>query len=200
MSIVFTYFNDDAYGHGARVYPGKVRTEYRTPLAFRIKTGPNEFSLYDGSRPYFGQLPLILHGRFDGVGGSDRSSGKIQGFHTIHNLGLDTPTLSFSSTSHRCYYFVDAFSGIKYKWKVNWWGNGWKLVDERNNQTVASFKKASSSTTFLSNAMLQGRLTILQPGLPEHLLALILLTQKLVHNRLQTEGSKPTKNLVHALP
>ncbi|KAI8332671.1 hypothetical protein BC941DRAFT_436290 [Chlamydoabsidia padenii] len=190
MSIVFTYFNDDAFGHGARVYPGKVRTEYRMPLAFRIKTGPNEFSLYDNR--YFTQ-PLLLHGRFDGLGGSNRSSGKIQGYNTIHNLGL-----SDGLFNRWDYYFVDDYTGIKYRWKVNWWGTGWKLVDERNNSKVASFVRKSSSA-FSHN--MQGRLTILQQGLPEHLLALIILTQKLVHNRInakEMESKTKSKDHVHS--
>ncbi|ORZ23291.1 hypothetical protein BCR42DRAFT_404426, partial [Absidia repens] len=169
MDNIFTFFNDGVFSHVAHVYPGKVKNEHSTSVIFTISISPSEFLLYD-SRSKLLRHQVLLRGVF---GGLNRSSGRIYGFNVIHKLGL-------SGLLSRNYCFIDGFTGMKFRWKISWWGNGWKLMDPSNNK-IASFRRKSFKMS------MQGRLTIHQQGLPEHLVHLILLTNQLVHDRLKVK-------------
>ncbi|CAO3591052.1 unnamed protein product [Absidia cylindrospora] len=147
------------------------------PIAYRIKVKRGEFWLYDGQPKDYGRREL-LHGLFDGALGFHAPTGEIRGYNTVTDFG---PSGFFG---HKL-KFVDGHTGYKYKWKTDIIGSYWELKDSAK-QIIASFECHKFQMSR------QGRLTIHKDNIPEHLMALILLTHKLVHNQIKYKKQRRT--------
>ncbi|CAM0139079.1 unnamed protein product [Umbelopsis sp. WA50703] len=110
---------------------------------------------------------ILLSGRLNGI---TKSHGILQGYQgsaLVQKHGV------FRSS----WKFID-FSGSLYRWDVEFRGGAWRLLDV-DSQVIAEFDRSAWKED------IEGRLTI-HASVPESRLALIILTNKLVHNRVRS--------------
>jgi hypothetical protein len=170
MVLEFTLFSDDSFlGGGAHVCYGNIKE--KGPIVYRLKSKTSECWLFDGQDKHHGRRTL-LHGTLSHCK-SHGNIGTIQGY----NQSFQVKRSGFLSNKLS---FVDVYTGRKYQWKVSFWGSDWELTDPEGNQ-VAYFDRSQFRMSR------HGRLTVYQDQIPEHLMSLILLTHKILHNLVKKD-------------
>jgi hypothetical protein len=170
---VFTIFDAADSSKSAQVYAGqfKERAELqRQPPAYTVRIEGRNISVY--ASPSHGGHVLL--------------SGTLEGLTNSHVL-----MVSFNKSAQvrnddifkGAWAFVD-FEGKKYVWDVEFWGGAWKLV-YATKTTITSFDRKAWKSD------IEGHLSI-HTSIPESLLILIILTNKLVHNRVKSSEQAST--------
>ncbi|KAI8332672.1 hypothetical protein BC941DRAFT_436292 [Chlamydoabsidia padenii] len=180
MELKFTLFNDDAMiPGGAYVYMGHLKEPSPGLPAYRIKCKKNKYWLYDGRPKHHGRSELLY--------------GKLSFFSFLGKIGTidgynSTFEVSRSGVFSTKLKFVDSFTGRQYKWKVGAiCPSGWELYDQ-DDKMVAHFDR------HIFKMSRHGQLTVYQDKVPEHLLGLILLTHKLLHNIVSYKNDTRNRN------
>ncbi|KAJ1957679.1 hypothetical protein GGI12_004956 [Dipsacomyces acuminosporus] len=174
--LVFTYFDATDSSKSAQVFAGKLADRSDTqglPIAYTVRVDGRHIGVY-ASPAHGGNL--VISGALEGI---TKSHATLTGF---------SGSASVKKEGHfkGAWSFVD-FSGNHYHWDVKFTGSGWRLLDAAN-QELARFERKSWKND------IEGHLFILQ-HLSEDLLALVVLTSKLVHNRVK--GSEQGSLNVH---
>ncbi|KAJ1725429.1 hypothetical protein LPJ53_000359 [Coemansia erecta] len=182
MSTVYTLVKPTTYTPCALVYEGSAesknwKTEMQYPPLYEINFRHRHIELRQTISE--STTTAVLKGEYHGL---TRSSATIEGFNS---------SVSAKRRSKLKYgwSFVD-FSGNEFKWFTTVLGHTFTLCDV-NNKEVAKF------VLRLRNYRVAGTLTILEEKMPEQLLALVMLTCKLVHNSMCCEsGPVATSSVV----
>jgi hypothetical protein len=165
-TTTFTFFDEPESSKSAQVYKGqfKGRSELgRQPRAYTVRIDGQNISLRE-STSYGGYA--LLSGTLKGF---RRNHAQIEGFNKTAHVKTD-------GWFTGAWAFVD-FDGKGYAWNVSFPRTSWKLLDTMG-VAIASFNRQKWKTD------IEGHLTI-HTNIPESLLALVILTSKLVHNRVK---------------
>ncbi|KAJ2963237.1 hypothetical protein NQZ79_g1730 [Umbelopsis isabellina] len=164
-SLVFTFFDMRGSSKSAQVYCGQFNDRSQLQdltVAYGVKIeGRNICATSSPSGE------VLLSGRLVGVTKSHSTLHGYQGSAIVQKDGL------FGSS----WKIID-FAGNAYKWDVEYREGAWKLLDV-DNKVIAEFDRSAWKQD------IKKRLNI-RPDVPESRLALIILTNKLVHNRVSS--------------
>ncbi|CAO3673615.1 unnamed protein product [Umbelopsis ramanniana] len=172
----FTFFDDPESSKSAQVFKGqfKDRSELREqPRAYTVHIDGRNLHLRESTS--YGGYALL----FGTLKGFSKSRAQIEGFRKTAHVKKD-------GIYTGAWAFVD-FEGKQYTWNVSFFRGSWKLPDTTGT-TIASFDRQTWKTD------IEGHLTI-HTDIPESLLALIILTSKLVHNRVKSKEKSGSRGV-----
>ncbi|KAJ1850502.1 hypothetical protein LPJ73_003422 [Coemansia sp. RSA 2703] len=169
MSTVYTLVKPTTYTPCALVYAGSAeskswKTALQEPPLYEI----NFRGRYIELRQTISEstTTVVLKGEYHGL---TRSSATIEGFNS-------SASAKRRSKLKYGWSFVD-FNSNEFQWFTTVLGHTYTLRDG-NNKEVAKF------VLRLRDYRAVGTLTILEENMPEQLLALVMLTCKIVHNNM----------------
>ncbi|KAI8320035.1 hypothetical protein GQ54DRAFT_264258 [Martensiomyces pterosporus] len=166
-SLAFTFFDAPDSSKSAQVFVGVLEDRSATqghPIAYTIRVDGRSIGVY--ASPAHGGS-LVLSGTLEGM---TKSHATVSGFG-------GTAQVKKEGHFKGAWAFTD-FQGSHYAWDVKFSGSKWRLLDSAK-QEIASFDR----TAWKSD--IEGTLHI-HLQIPDDLLALVLLTNKLVHNRVKS--------------
>ncbi|KAJ1895846.1 hypothetical protein LPJ66_004343 [Kickxella alabastrina] len=170
MTTSFTFFRKSVFSKGAIIYGGEVKSESAAAKQAIAPVYDIDFDGHDFALRYITQSltsgMTVLLGQTDGMA---KRSARIEGF----NSGTTAKRTGWFFSG---WTFVD-FMGNKFTWIDSWWTTSWTLYD-------AGGKKIATFSRSMFVIIRCGTLVIHEP-VPDSLMALILLTCKMVHNTLK---------------